>query len=236
MLINIFFLFSIAYFHFCEFSVVPVAVYPLNNETLANDVSPYKGAGEAVGTTFAPGIHGEPGGSIEVQGRADSYVELSKSTGNLNIKLSITILLYVYPMGSPGPIVNYKRDGHGVQIYETKYPAQRSLAARVNKRNSGYTKAVVKAGILKLNQWNFIGLTYNYSSGLVSLWHEGREVASGKIKPATEIATQFNVRIGARQIANDDFFRGKVACLQFYSTALAQRDIEKARIACKPCK
>ena len=188
-----------------------------------------------MGTRFTPGIHGEPGGSIEVQGRADSYVELSKSTGNLDTKLSITILLYVYPLGSPGPIVNYKRDGHGVQIYETIDPTERSLAVRVNRRDSSYTKVVVKAGILKLNQWNFIGLTYNYSSGLVSLWHDGREVESKEIKPI-EIATQFDVRIGARQIANDDFFRGRLACLQFYSTALTQRDIEKARIACKPCK
>lgn len=221
-----------AYFHFCEFPVVPVAVYPLNNETLANDVSPHKGVGEAVGTTFSPGIHGEPGGSIEVQGRADSYVELSKSAGNLNIKLSITILLYVYPMGRPGPIVNYKKGGHGVQIYESK---EKTLAARVNRRNSGYTQPVQKVGILKLNQWNYIGMTYNYSSGLVKLWHGGDEVASRKIG-SIQIATQFDVRIGARQIQNDDFFRGRVACLQFYSTALTQQDIKKARIACKPCK
>ena len=220
------------FFHFCEFPVLPVAVYPFNNETLANDVSQHKAVGELVGTSFSPGINGEPGGSLELQGRADSYIELSKDAGNLDIRFSITILLYVYPMGSPGPIVNHKKDGHGVQIYET----DNVLAARVNQRNDGRTKPVETKEKLQSDQWHFIGMTYNYSSGLVKLWQDGREVASENIG-STHIATQFDVRIGARQIVNDDdFFRGRVACLQFYSTALTQREIEKARIACKPCK
>jgi len=207
-------------------------VYPFNNETLANDVSQHKAVGELVGTSFSPGINGETGGSIEVQGRADSYIELSKDAGNLNIKRSITILLYLYPMGSPGPIVNYKKDGHGVQIYET----DSTLAARVIQRNDGRTTPVETKEKLQPGQWHFIGMTYNYSSGLVKLWQDGSEVASTNIG-SIHIATQFDVRIGARQIVNDhDFFRGRVACLQFYSTALKQREIEKARIACKPCK
>ena len=219
------------FFHFCEFPVLPVAVYPFNNETLANDVSPHKAVGELVGTTFSPGINGEPGGSIEVHGRADSYIELSGNARNLNIKPSITILLHVYPMGSPGPIVNYKKDGHGVQIYET----DSALAARINQRNDGRTQPVETKRRLQRDQWHFIGMTYNYSSGLVKLWQDGREVAYRDIG-SIQIATQFDVRIGARQIDNDDFFRGRVACLQFYSTALTQRKIRKARIACKPCK
>ena len=207
-------------------------MYPFNNETLANDVSPHKAVGELVGTIFSPGINGEPGGSIEVQGRADSYIELSRDAGNLNIKFSITILLYVYPLGSPGPIVNYKKDGHGVQIYET----DSALAARVIQRNYGRTKPVETDRRLQQDQWHFIGMTYNYSSGLIKLWQDGREVAFRNIG-SMQIATQFDVRIGARQIVNDyDFFRGRVACLQFYSTALTQREIGKARIACKPCK
>lgn len=207
-------------------------MYPFNNETLANDVSPHKAVGELVGTTFSRGIHGEPGGSIQVHGRAQSYIELSGDAGNLNIKLSITILLYVYPMGSQGPIVNYKKDGHGVQIYET----DSALAARVIPRNEGRTKPVETVRRLQQDQWHFIGMTYNYSSGLVKLWQDGLEVASRDIG-SMQIATQFDVRIGARQIVNEnDFFKGRVACLQFYSTALTQRKIQKARIACKPCK
>ena len=219
------------FFHFCEFPVHPVAVYPFNNETLANDVSPDKAVGKLMGTSFSPGINGEPGGSIEVHGNADSYIELSKDAENLNIKQSITILLHVYPMGSPGPIVNYKKDGHGVQIYET----DSALEARVNRRNDVRTGSVKTGEKLQRDQWHFIGITYNYSSGLVKLWQDGRDVASKNIG-SIQIATQFDVRIGARQMVNDNFFSGRVACLQFYSTALTQREIEKARKACKPCK
>ena len=225
-----FFLF-IAYFHFCEFKVLPVAVYPFNNQTLANDASPYKGTGHTKGTKFSPGIHGEPGGSIEVQGHTDSYIELHSE--KLDTEKSITILLYVYPLGRKGPIVNYKKDGHGVQLYET---TGKTLAARINQRNERLKPEVSKAGILRPNEWHFIGVSYNSSSGFVKLWHDGQQVASkdiGRIK----IATQYDVRVGARHTENDvGYFRGRVACLQFYSIALTQRLIDKARIACKPCK
>lgn len=211
-----------------------MAVYPFNNETLANDVSPYKGIGHAVGTTFSPGIHGEPGGSIEIQGTEDSYIELQK-TGSLDTRKSITIVLYVYPLGSAGPIVNYKKDGHGVQLYESDRNGRGTLAARINRRNQNYKPEIRKVGILRSNEWHFVGVSYNWSTGVVKLWHDRQQVASKHIG-RTEIATQFDVRVGARQIVNDFYFGGRVACLQFYSKALTQRQIVKAQIACKPCK
>lgn len=209
-------------------------MYPFNNQTLANDASPYKGTGHTRGTKFSPGIHGEPGGSIEVQGRMDSYIELHSE--KLDTKMSITILLYVYPLGREGPIVNYRKDGHGVQLYETSGHGGKTLAVRINQRDQKFKSEVVKAGILRRNEWHFIGVSYNGSSGFVKLWHDGHQVASEQIG-RIEIATQFDVRVGARHIANDvGYFLGRVACLQFYSVALTQRLIDKARIACKPCK
>ena len=213
-----------------------MAVYPFNNKTGVNDVSPYKGEGISEGTLFSLGIHGELGGSIEVQGHADSYIELT-NTGHLDTKVSITILLYVYPLGSSGPIVNYKRDGHGVQIYETSRGGKGSLGARINPRDSvGYQPEVRKDRILRFNEWQFIGVTYNGSSGVVNLWHEGQAVASRRYDRLADIATQFDVRIGTRQGSTGECFSGRLACLQFYSTALTVLQIEKARIACKPCK
>ena len=131
--------------------------------------------------------------------------------------------------------MNYKKDGHGVQMYEDRF-SEKAFAARVNRRNLRRTKVVKKSGILSRHEWHYIGMTYDYDSGSVKLWHNGKEVASANIG-STEIATQFDVRIGARQtMSTDDAFKGRVACLQFYSTVLTQRQIEKARIACKPCK
>lgn len=224
------------YYHFCEFPQLPVAVYPFNNETGVKDVSPHRGEGISKGTLFSQGIHGELGGSIEVQGHSDSYIELT-NTGNLDTKVSITILLYVYPLGSSGPIVNYKRDGHGVQIYETSRNGKGTLGARINPRDTvRYQPEVYKARILRFNEWQFIGVTYNGSSGVVKLWHEGQAVASRRYDRLADIATQFDVRIGTRQGNTGEYFNGRLACLQFYSTALTVLQIEKARIACKPCK
>ena len=209
-------------------------MYPFNTQTLANDVSPYKGTGQTKGTKFSPGIHGEPGGSIEVQGHMGSYIELHSE--KLDTKMSITILLYVYPLGREGPIVNYKKDGHGVQLYETSRDGGETLAVRINQRDQKFKPEVAKAGILRRNEWHFIGVSYNSSSGFVKLWDDGNQVASQQIG-RIEIATQFDVRVGARNIARDvGYFHGRVACLQFYSVALTQRMIDKARIACKPCK
>ena len=224
-----------AYYQFCEFPQLPVAVYPFNNETGVKDVSPHRGEGISKGTLFSQGIHGELGGSIEVQGHSDSYIELT-NTGNLDTKVSITILLYVYPLGSPGPIVNYKRDGHGVQIYETSSDGRGTLGARINPRDSVGFPPEVKAKILQFNKWQFIGVTYDGYSGVVNLWHEEQAVASRRYDRLTDIATQFVVRIGARQGSSGKYFRGRLACLQFYSTALTVLQIKKARIACKPCK
>lgn len=224
------------YYHFCEFPQLPVAVYPFNNETGVKDVSPHRGEGISKGTLFSQGIHGELGGSIKVQGHSDSYIELT-NTGNLDTKVSITILLYVYPLGSSGPIVNYKRDGHGVQIYETSRNGKGTLGARINPRDTvRYQPEVYKARILRFNEWQFIGVTYNGSSGVVKLWHEGQAVASRRYDRLADIATQFDVRIGTRQGNTGEYFNGRLACLQFYSTALTVLQIEKARIACKPCK
>ena len=232
---NFYFLnFLTDYFHFCEFPVQPVAVYPFNNKTLANDVSLNKGTGKTLGTTFSRGINGEPGGSIEVHGRRDSHITLYNNHDILDTKVSITILLHVYPYGSKGAIVNYKIDGNGVQMYATDKYGAWTLGARINPRDpSSLGSEVYAAKILQKNKWQFIGVTYNGSTSVVKLWHDGRVVASLWEKSITQIATQFDVRVGAR---DTDYFHGRVACLQFYSTALTKGQIDNARIACKPCK
>ena len=121
------------FYHFCEFQVQPVGVFPLDKNHSANDVSPNKSAGKSVGVLWAPGIHGEPDGSLLLQGSADSYIELDQ--GNLDTKKSLTILAFIYPMGSEGPIVNYKVDGNGVQLWETKSRGEGTLMARFNRRD-----------------------------------------------------------------------------------------------------
>ena len=105
----------------------------------------------------------------------------------------------------------------------------------LNRRDLTYTSAIVKQ-ILKPKQWNYIGASYDYDSEEASLWHEGNKVAS-KMIGRTEIATQFKVRLGALNVGGlRKYYKGRVACLQFYPEALTSKLIEKARIACKPCK
>ena len=51
------------------------------------------------------------------KGNRSSYIEIPNS-GKLDTKNSITMLANVYPMGNDGPIINYKKDGWGVHLWQ----------------------------------------------------------------------------------------------------------------------
>ena len=77
--------------------------------------------------------------------------------------------------------------------------------------------------IYQLNEWNQVGATYDNTTGVAQLWHNGKMVKSrniGQIK----LATQYPIRIGARD-GDDRRFAGKIACLQIYNKALDEQQI-----------
>lgn len=76
---------------------------------------------------------------------------------------------------------------------------------------------------LQLNEWNQVGATYDNTTGVAQLWHNGKMVKSrniGQIK----LATQYPIRIGARD-GDDRRFAGKISCLQIYDKALDEQQI-----------
>jgi len=75
----------------------------------------------------------------------------------------------------------------------------------------------------KLNEWNQVGATYDNTTGVAQLWHNGKMVKSrniGQIK----LATQYPIRIGARD-GDERRFAGKISCLQIYNKALDEQQI-----------
>ena len=117
----------------------------------------------------------------------------------------------------------------------TNYSTLCILPLHPNRRDLTYA-AFVSKQTLNLSQWNYVGASYNYDTGEASLWHEANKVASQYIG-STQIATQFDVRLGALAMSSlKKYYKGRIACLQFYPEALSPEMIRRAREACKPCK
>ena len=187
-----------------------------------------------MGTSFSNGINNEDQASILFHGRNDSYIEVPRSPA-LDTKWSITILFYIFPISSSGPIINYKVDGSGVQIWQLPgtTAAKNQIMVRFNKRSLRYTTKL-QMECLEVKNWNYIGASYDYDSGIARLYKNGQELQGVRIGKTT-IGTQFDIRLGAIKYMTD-YFNGKLSCLQIYERALSAEEIQSARHSCEPGK
>lgn len=188
-------------------------------------------------TDFAPGIHGEPGGAIVLEGHQHSYVEI-EADEKINFDQSVTILCHIYPLLSQtGPIVHYKADDveqGGVMIWmQGNVGGKAQLMARFKPRNVAFA-TWMKAMVLNVGQWNFIGASYDHVTGWAYLYHDGIEVKSMNLGKNKNLATQYEIRIGAVAISTLSKYKGRFACLQLYSKALQLHEISAASDACVP--
>ena len=181
----------------------------------------------------APGADGTPGGSMELNGRHDSFIEIGNFDGGYaDTRTSITILAFVFPLGDCGPIITYGTCGYGVQIWQEPLEPEYSqsgtgtLAACFVTRDLTVAIPIRKA-VLNINAWNYIGASYDYTTGIARLWHNGEEVEALLIGPGFELATQFPIRIGALDNPwQEHFFTGRISHLHIYSEALTVENIQ----------
>lgn len=186
---------------------------------------------------FASGIHGEPGGAIVLQGHQDSYVDI-EADEQIHFDRSVTILCHIYPfLSQTGPIIHYKADDieqGGIMIWmQGKIGGKAQLQARFKPKNSAFTPWM-KAVVLNIGQWNFIGASYDHVTGSAYLYHDGVEVQKMNLGKNKHLATQHEIRIGAMLTTTMGQYKGKLACLQFYSKALQVHEIVAVRDACMP--
>ena len=86
-----------------------MALYPLNSKCGTRELDNFQPQGTPVGVSLAPGPDGKPGGSYQFTGNADSYIEFPND-GGLDVKHSFTLLCWVYPESSEGPLFHYGTD------------------------------------------------------------------------------------------------------------------------------
>ena len=105
----------------------PIASYPLNNHYKIRELENRQPQGNPVGVTLAAGPNGKAGGSYQFTGQANSYIEFPNN-GGLDTERSITMLCWLYPQSTDGPIFNYK---HYVMLAVSLQTDQSSIIKQV---------------------------------------------------------------------------------------------------------
>lgn len=203
-----------------------VAIFPFSKTYRGRELRNRNPPGYPSHVLFSPGPDGLPYGSYYFLGRPNSYVEIPNK-GTLDVRNCITILAWIYHEGNAGPIVNYKRNGWGVHFWMVN---PRTLFVRYTQRlGRRFTHALAYRGV-KPRTWQFVGTSYNRNTGVAKLYINGKMVSRRKIRKIS-LATNYEIRVGARQ-GDRRYFRGRIACLQFYSAALTTNMIRRRMRAC----
>ena len=207
-------------------AISAVAIFPFSKASRGRELRNRSPPARYSNVVFTPGPDGLPYGSYYFRGRPSSYVEIP-NRGTLDVRSCVTILAWIYHQGHAGPIVNYKRNGWGVHFWMVN---SKTLFVRYTQRiGRRFTHALAYRGV-KPHTWQFVGTSYNRNTGVAKLYINGKMVARRKIGKIS-LATNYEIRVGARQ-GDRRYFRGRVACLQFYSAALTTNMIRRRMKAC----
>ena len=197
-----------------------MAVYPLNRNTQAKDISFKRNPQGRVGRVrYARGPDNSPGSSIEFYGRSNSYVEFP-NRGKIDTRRSITLLAWIYHTGRAGPIFNYMPNGWGVHFWMV---SPRALFARFTRRRGRRFTHAVYSRTVRPRKWQFVGTTYSFRTGIARLFVNSRFVAAKRIG-RFRLATNYPVRMGAR-VGDRRYFKGRISCMQVYNRALNRNQI-----------
>ena len=213
-------------FFFFLFYPLAVAFYPLNRKYKTRELENRQPQGTTVGVSLAPGPNGNTAGSYQFTGQANSYIEFPNN-GGLDTERSITMLCWLYPQSTDGPIFNYKSRGSwGVHMWVVSG----KLFARFTKRNYQFTQALITRKSLALNQWQFVGASYNHNTGIASLWLNGQPVVQTNIGAGMYLGTQDNVRMGVKG-GDGRYLRGRISAMQIYDVALTEEQVNSVENA-----
>ncbi|KXJ12773.1 hypothetical protein AC249_AIPGENE12844 [Exaiptasia diaphana] len=173
------------------------------------------------------GPDGTPGGAYRFIGTPESYVEFENDEERLEAKNSLSLLAWIKHTGNQGPIFNYDTDGWGVHFWMR---GKNKLFARFNKRGNVEVSSISSNGV-KAGVWQYVGATYNGQTGMAKLFISDRFVVEKYIGKGFQLATNHNVRMGAR-LGDKRYFNGSISCMQVYSKALSHNQIMSFKKRC----
>lgn len=167
-----------------------------------------------------------PGTATTFLGNYNSYIEFP-NRGKLDTQFSITLLAWIKHNGRAGPIFNYKVNGWGVHFWMI---SPRTLFVSLNRRIGRRAPRTLSSRTIRYRNWEYVGATYNYRSGIARLFVKNRFVASLPIG-RFRLATNYPIRMGARK-GDGRYFRGSISCMQVYNKALTVGQILARRTRC----
>lgn len=205
-----------------------VAVYPLDATNGARDVSPTKNLpGKLSGVSIVPGPDRQPNTALRFSGSPSSYIEFPNN-GRLDTRRSITIVTWLFNEGRGGPVFQYNPKGQGVGL---RIVGANRIAARiVDRKRTKSIPVVTPKKVLKPRTWTYIGFTYDYTSGIVTLYVNAKPLVR-RVVGRVELLTNKPVRSGSKK-RRIRFFRGRLSCIQVYSRALTVSEITTVRTRC----
>ena len=206
-----------------------VAVYPLDAKNGARDLSPTKNLpGKLSGVTMVPGPDGQPNTALRFSGKPNSYIEFPNN-GRLDTRRSITILAWVFNEGRKGgPVFQYNPKGVGVGLKVVGPDKIEALI--ISRRGTKNIPVITRKKFFKPRTWNYVGLTYDYASGIVTLYVNTKPVVR-RIIGRVQLLTNKPARAGSTKTGKR-FFRGRLSCIQVYSRALTVSEIITVRKRC----
>lgn len=204
-----------------------MAFFPFNDEFKASDISCYDNKpGKVVGAQLTTGPYGASKSAYDFAASKTNYIELPGSSYT-DTKYSTTVLLWIYHSGFSGPIVDYA-NGYGVSLWMT---GKDTLYGRIVSPDGTNHQFLSSNQIGLQYSWHYVGIGYDYSTGIAILWVNGIKVQQAYIG-SIELKTDGALRLGALD-SDDRYFRGKISCLQVYDKALTASEILMAKERCK---
>jgi len=137
------------------------------------------------------------------------------------------MLCWLYPQNRDGPIFNYKASGQwGVHMWVVSG----KLFVRFRKRNYQSTPHLITSKSLAVDQWQYVGASYDHNTGIASLWLDGKQVVQKNIGTGMTLSTQDNVRMGAKG-GDGRYFKGRISAMQIYDVALTEEQVNAVKNA-----
>ena len=196
----------------------------MNGESETREIYGRQPKGNHNGVDLADGRKARADGSYRFTSQVgESYIEFPNK-GGLDLKDSITILFWMYPQNTDGPIFKY----------ETRYPwsihmrmASGKLLAHFSYRKYKHTPHLrITDQPLPLNQWHQVGSSYDHKTGVASLWLNGKQIKMQQnIEVGMPLATKGNVILGAKG-GEGPYFQGRITAVEIYKVALTEKQID----------
>ena len=133
----------------------------------------------------------------------------------------MTMLCWVSYDGKDGPLFNYEKSStFGVNLWVAN---GWKLYVLFVKRDYSSGNDLWHGSLV--GGWNFVGASYDRSSGEAKLWVNGAVVQTLNIGAGLELATQDSIRMGVKT-GDGRYFKGRIAQMRIYNRALSQEQIQ----------